>query len=209
MLIAVDLDDVQADSVPAFNKYHNEKYGTNFIFEDIIHPWNLWGKTKEEAFTKFLDFYDSDYFNRMKPVEGAQTAIEILSKEHKLITVTSRPEKAKRQSLNFISYYFPARFYDIYFTSEVEQVVNMDSGKLKKNEICRKLNVDLMIEDMAGYALACAESGITAFLFAKPWNKDYIPHEKIIRVKGWEEILERLRYDNIKINQNTKIKKQK
>ena len=62
-----------------------------------------------------------------------------------------------------------------------------------KGELCKDLNVDLMIEDDPKYAEDCALKGINVLLLDKPWNQNCIEHENIIRVKNWKEILERFK----------------
>ncbi len=50
-----------------------------------------------------------------------------------------------------------------------------------------------MIEDTKEHSELCAKDGIKTFLLDKPWNQHCVEHENIIRVKDWNEILERLK----------------
>jgi len=62
-----------------------------------------------------------------------------------------------------------------------------------KGEICKELGIDFMIEDSVEHSEICAKEGIKVFLLNKPWNKNCIDHENIIRVKSWNEILDKLK----------------
>ena len=92
MLIAVDLDDVLADTVNAVVSFHNETYGTTLTREDFISPhWeDVWGGTRAESVNKFLEFTRSPYFTDVSPIAGSQRAIASLKKSHELVIVTSR-----------------------------------------------------------------------------------------------------------------------
>ena len=59
----------------------------------------------------------------------------------------------------------------------------------KKIKIGIDLGIDFMIEDDRKHSKNCAEKGIKCFLIDKPWNQNF-EHENVIRVNGWNEILE-------------------
>ncbi len=50
-----------------------------------------------------------------------------------------------------------------------------------------------MLEDNKDYAFNCAENGIRVILFDRSWNKDCKINKNIIRIKSWEEALEKIK----------------
>lgn len=56
---------------------------------------------------------------------------------------------------------------------------------------CKKLNVDVMLDDKPDVALCLAENGIKVLLVDAPYNQELV-HENITRVKNWSEVREHL-----------------
>ena len=57
-----------------------------------------------------------------------------------------------------------------------------------KGEVCKKLNIELMIDDHLKYANQCAEIGINVYLLNCPWNKGDFPGIK--RVYSWQDLIQ-------------------
>jgi len=92
MKIALDLDDVLLDFIPALATFHNKRYGTSLTKKDFHSYYfaDVWGGTVDEAIQKMHIFYDSKYFDNMLPVEGSVEGVNYLKKEHDLLIATSR-----------------------------------------------------------------------------------------------------------------------
>lgn len=100
--------------------------------------------------------------------------------------MTTRPIIFKEKTENWIKKHidFPVKIIhsgDFY----------LDNKARKKADICKEIGIKIMIEDVAKYALECAEVGILVILFDKPWNKG-IKHKNIIRVNNWIEALKEI-----------------
>lgn len=72
MIIAIDVDEVLATLLNPVIDYHNDMYNTSLTREKFqsYNWWETWGGTKEEAIAKFYDFWETDYPNRIRPIEG-------------------------------------------------------------------------------------------------------------------------------------------
>lgn len=75
---------------------------------------------------------------------------------------------------------------------------------------CKKLNVDIMIEDKPDVALCLAENGISVLLVDAPYNKNLDNISNITRVNNWEDIqsqLDIIKKSKLEANEYIKISK--
>ena len=63
------------------------------------------------------------------------------------------------------------------------------SGK-SKAEICKDLNIDVMVEDSYTYSERIAKFGIPVILLNYSWNINKPETENIYRAKDWSEVPE-------------------
>lgn len=189
MIIGVDVDEVLADFMKSFINFHNQKYKTSYKREDFYNYyfWEIMEIPLSEAVKRVYEFYNHETFGHVEPVFGSVKAIEILSKEHDLIVVTSRPSKIKERTLNWLEKHFPGKFKKVVFGNHYA----WEREKKKKSDICLEADVKLLIEDHLPCAKECAEKGIKVILISCPWNQTSEDlHESIVRVKDWSEVLE-------------------
>jgi uncharacterized HAD superfamily protein len=186
MKIGVDLDDVLVQLLVGLDKYHNDIYKTELVFEDHkdFNLSKVWNCSDEEMKKRVYDFYRSDYTNDLIPLDGAVKAIDRLSKNNELILITSRSESIKDRTIEWIEKYFPKKFSKIFFTSQ------FDSKKVKKTkgDLCVELGISLMIEDHLEYACECAGKNIEVLLMNKPYNQNVNLPLRVKRVFDWKEI---------------------
>ncbi len=76
--------------------------------------------------------------------------------------------------------------YEVIFSGEIY-------GGKTKSTICKDKWISLIVEDNVIYALNCAQEDIKVFLLDKPWNKKYKHHKNIVKVKDWDEIIDKLK----------------
>jgi uncharacterized HAD superfamily protein len=188
--IGIDIDDVIFPFMANFLSYLNKKNMTSYSFEDVTN-YHLWKmgihKSKEEDVLVALEFQNSIIFDDINPIDGTKEVIEEISEYYDIFFVTSRPEDIKDKTNNFLNKHFPKNGFKIFHSGDVY-------GKnLSKTEICKELKISLMIEDNPEYAYDLAKNGIKVFLIDKPWNKNYVNHENIIKVEKLEEVLEFLK----------------
>jgi|SRR3989344_5882986 len=197
MKIGIDCDEVLVNLVGPFLEFNRERYGKvveragvfSYDFSEVL------GITKDEDYKRFSEFFNSDYVSRILPLEGSQKAIIILSKRNELYVITSRPLSIKDATKKLIESNYGGSFLEIHHTDEITDFTfKKADGKRRtlKVDICKKLNVELMIEDSLDKAISCAEGGINTFLMDTPWNQNGTLPKNIKRVYGWEHILNEL-----------------
>ena len=190
MNIGVDIDEVLAELTEAFLGYHNSLYGTKLKKKDMFSYsyHEVIGEKEEETRQKLLHFFNSDFFHNIKTVQGAQKAIALLAKEHKLSIITARPHFIRQQTEYLIENNFPTYFTSITLTNQWHG----RGAKRSKSEVCKEMNVSIMIDDSLHHALDCASQGVYVLLMDinYPWNQtsEKLP-ENIKRVHSWKEIV--------------------
>jgi len=186
MRIGIDIDEVIAEFLDSFLEFYNSKYEKNFqkkdfksyIFEEIL------GGTHEDAIELIKEH---GYKWEIKLVEGALDSIRKLAEKHELIILTARHPMFKNETEDFLKVHFGNVLSEIYYTGEAFQKYGVT-----KSDICKELNIDILIEDNKIFSLECAEKGIKVLLFDKPWNQDCFEHENVLRAYNWKEILEKI-----------------
>lgn len=187
MIIAIDVDEVLATLLNPVIDYHNDMYNTSLTREKFqsYNWWETWGGTKEEAIAKFYDFWETDYPNRIRPIEGSIEGVKAIKKKHELIVITSRQLDFEEQTKKWIQQYFPDTFTQVHFTNALPR-----SGETRRKvEICLETGAEVLIEDNLSQASECAKAGVRVFLFDCPWNQSESLPQNITRVKSWDEII--------------------
>lgn len=189
MKIGIDIDEVIVEFVKGYIRILENK-GIKAEYEKTFscNLWESYSISKEQALEIAEEYYKSEYFNNIEFIEGAKESIETLGKYHEIYFITSRPISLKEKTEEFIEKHFPNSSIILIFSGDLHKA----NGK-SKAEICRENNIQVLIEDSFDYALESANNGIKVILLEKPWNKNSLENEKILRVKNWEEILSNLK----------------
>jgi uncharacterized HAD superfamily protein len=163
MKIGIDLDGVVVDLVSPLLEHHNDKHGTNFVYQDIVEHdfWNPLGLSREEGERRLIEFMQETDFDVIKPQLGAIEAVKKLSEDHELFVVTSRPELYTKKTFEWINHHLPNIFKKIVFTYQYPAI----KGIVRKEEICRDESIDIMIEDFDRNLLGCARVCKKVLLF--------------------------------------------
>ena len=193
MRIGVDIDEVLADFNASFIEYCNRRFGKVLKREDFVSSnySNFLEKTAEETIEIVDDFYQSVYFEKIIPLFDSVNAISYLSHLNKLFVVTSRPDFLISSTKKWVYDNFGNNFLGIFHSSN--HYTNRQNCGKSKVEICRNLNVDLLIDDSLDYTIQCSKAGMDSLLFGNyPWNQNGRLPMNIHRVKDWQEVLETL-----------------
>lgn len=186
MNIAIDLDEVLAEYLESVIRYHNDTYNTSLKKTDFFsyNFWEVWGGTKEEAIEKVHDFITTDYFNQIQTVKGAYEGVLKLKERHELYIVTARQDIVSEKTIDFIEDNFRGVFSGVYFANHFSK-----SGISKeKSEICKELDIEIIVEDSVTYANECQSKGIATILLKKPWNTGYELLDNIYIANSWKEV---------------------
>lgn len=188
MNIGIDLDDVTVKLLDGLLNYLNNKYNTNFKFEEHIQfdLDKIWKCSPEEAMKRVYDFYSSNYMELVLPIDGAINSIYKLSKKHNITFITSRPVFLKEKTNRWLKYYFPHKVFPVYFTN---QYTFQKEARINKSDICKKLDIKLMIEDSPANTIDLVSNNIKVLLFNRPWNSSIANTALITRVNNWKDVL--------------------
>ena len=188
--MALDLDDVLSDYVPAVLSFHNHRYQTAYTLTDVTAYgyWKFWGGTREEATRKVYEFYETDYFKKLQPVRGAVEGVKALKRNYGLVVVTSRPTDIEKQTRDWIEKFFPQTFVEIALTDAFTPDGRVE---IKKSAVCRRLKAEVLVEDCLEYLQeSCRElPHLRGILFDKPWNQGASLPANVKRVYSWKEIV--------------------
>ncbi len=188
MKIGVDMDSVLAEIMQPMVEFHNARYHTDLTFHDHT-DYNLskvWKCDPTDVLFRIFEYYESPYFDKVQPIEGAVEGIGRLSVSHDLYLITSRPHRIEHKTNAWLKKHFPDKFKKVLHTN---QVSHSHEVRKTKSQVCKEEGISLMIDDAPDYAIDCAQAGIQVFLFPALWNKS-VPEHKFIRpVAGWSEIV--------------------
>jgi len=187
MLIAIDLDEVLADTLTSLIKYHNNEYDTSFRRADFFSYswWEVWGGTREESIKKFMQFSRTSLFTSIKPIAQSQKGILTLSQKHSLHVVTSRQSELASATHSWINTHFPGMFTQVHVINHPQWALG--GSTRTKGEYCKEMRADLLIEDSLEYARECNDFSIPVLLIDSPWNQGVFPSHTV-RVNDWEDV---------------------
>lgn len=173
MIVGVDIDNVIADTEKSLRRLLFDERGIRLDREDIS-SYSLEGIAGigREDLSFLLDrFNNGGIFLDVEPIEGARETILRLKERHRIVLVTSRPEKVA-----FITREWLDRngipYDELHFAS-----------KTKLNGI----PYDLFLEDQDNFAYEIADEGTFVLLFDAPWNRS-VRHVNIERVYSWQDV---------------------
>jgi 5'(3')-deoxyribonucleotidase len=177
--IAIDIDEVLVQFLAPMAKHHHKvirKPRYNYVYRQIFD-------IDETASQKMVqDFYKSKDFLDLTPIRGSQEAMYLLRKRaKKMYIVTGRQDSVREETETWIDTYFPGIFDDVILTN------SYTPHEVKKSDICRALNIGLIIDDNKGICDQCIEAGTDALNFigeeVYPWCE-----ESEISIKGWDTL---------------------
>lgn len=192
MIIGIDIDEVLAELIVDILKFYNKKDNTNIEKKDVFHFdfKYIWKLSNEETSNRFYEFFRSENFSKIQPLKGSIEGIQELAKKHELHLITARPDDIKETTLSWIKTHYPTVFKEIHFTNHWGNGVG---NPKTKGEICKELNIDLMIEDCLEYALSITSKGIPVILMDQPWNQTNDSFKDIKRVNSWDEAIKEVK----------------
>ncbi len=188
MTIAIDIDEVLADTLNSYIKYYNNTYNTSFKREQFFTYrcwWEVLQVEFDEGVVRFNDFVDKGYFGNLPLIRGAQEAVTKLKQNHDLVIITSRMGELKEITKKWLDENFFGCFLKIYHTESI-----YDKNAITKHQACLESKANILIEDDISFASECMNNGIKVLLFDSPWNRDFEISTDAIRVYSWDDILQ-------------------
>jgi uncharacterized HAD superfamily protein len=192
-IIAVDIDDVLADELPAMREFINKTYGLQLTAEDydIESPhagfWlEVWGVGKEEGQARYRAFTEAQVPAQFGILNGALEGIERLKQKYTLVIVTARDQPFTDVTHTWLSKHFPETFKRIEFVHAWST-----DEKVSKAVICKQIGADFLIDDSLEHCEMAAEAGLQVVLYGDyGWNRRATEVAGITRAKDWQAVLE-------------------
>ena len=180
--IAIDIDEVLVQFLFPMAKHNHKTHKLwskpkyNYVYREIFEI------DETSSHEMVQEFYKSKAFMDLQPIPGSQKAMYKLRRQcNKMYIVTGRQDTVREETETWIDTYFPNLFNDIILTN------SYTPHEVKKSDICRALNIGLIIDDNKGICDQCIEAGTDALNFVGeemyPWCE-----ESEISIKGWDTL---------------------
>ena len=188
--MAVDLDDVIADTTDALRLYVNEITGLHLTKEDYKvpatywgyyeHVWTAAGITDHSHIHTFHTQMGIDQSNIM-PVTGAADTIGELRDVFDFVAVTSRELFMEKETKAWINEHFDDVFKEILLLGHIH------TAKQTKGDACLELGASWLIDDNIGHCESAQQRGVNALLYGDyGWHDEFqggMPH-----CKNWSDV---------------------
>jgi uncharacterized protein len=186
--IGIDIDDVMADSLPAYLSAFNRRFGLQVPVSEA--GWEIFRRhpdiPAEEIRAFFEALYDADFLGSRPLLPGAREGVERLHRAgHRLFIITGR----LRSDRDITERWMATRGLSAFF----QEIVDRDGldAPLHKRRAAQQFRLDVLLEDEYDVALAAAEASVRVLLFDRPWNQGPLP-SYVLRVRSWPEAVARL-----------------
>ncbi len=183
-VIAVDFDDVIADFNRAFLAHHNEQFGSNVSYDNIVQ-FDLGEiyKIDRDTFVKRAKTFCHASHDEIEPIAGAKEALQKLSGKYELHVVTSRWDSLAAITEGWIERHFPNVFSGIHFVNK-----DTDEQHNSKSNTCHEIGALALIDDALHHVIDAVENDLKAVLLDRPWNQEILP-DGAVRVYDWAEVV--------------------
>ncbi len=173
--VAVDLDGVLAETMEAWCRIANERFGTRLKLDDL-DTWTSWRKTgiTKDQFFEILD-ETWDTWQEIPPTEpNLAKKVAAVERLGILDVVTGRSRHTVEAAKQWLSLYkIPHKRF-----------VRVQGWRDKVF-----LNYDLYIDDAPELMpLISRNPRMFGILYERPWNQDVAEMPRVFKVKSWTEI---------------------
>ena len=180
--VAIDIDEVLVNFLFPMAKHNHKMHKLwskpkyNYVYREIFDIDEVTSQKMVQ------EFYRSKAFMDLTPIPGSQKAMyKLRRKAKKMYIVTGRQDSVREETEAWIQTYFPGVFDDVILTN------SYTPHEVKKSDICRALNIGLIIDDNKGICDQCTGAGTDALNFVGdemyPWCE-----ESEISIKGWSDL---------------------
>lgn len=189
MRIAIDIDDVLADSLPEFLAAFNRRFGLQVPVSEA--GWEIFRRypeiPPEDIRAFFAALYQADFLDSRPLLPGAREGVEQLHRDgHRLFIITGRLHQDRDSTERWLTKTGLSTFF--------QEVVHRDGieAPLHKRQAAERLRPDVLLEDEYQVAAAAAELPLRVLLFDRPWNQGPLPSQ-VVRIHSWPDAILRLR----------------
>lgn len=183
MKIAIDLDGVVVNYQQKLVDEVNRIYDKNLTLEDMTdyNFKNFKWINNDDLWKIIIKQWNDGTFRDCEPIEGALKGLRTLYRHgHTLQIITYRMLGAKLDTITWLD----------------KHDVKYDTISFEKNKglLCRKLGVEIMIDDSPDVLIDCKNYGVKSVCYNQPWNSKFTPTwlTKNNRVSSWDSLIKYL-----------------
>jgi 5'(3')-deoxyribonucleotidase len=191
--IAIDIDDVIADSTESLRLLVNKRWGMNLTKEDYRipgnyrryyeHVWQQHGLADKVHYAELEDEMVIDQ-SHVPIMNGAKDSIHELGKTFRIVFITARNTSWESATREWFRIMFAHENIELYFSEGMSNV-----GALTKGQLCKKLKADWLIDDNPGHCLTAITEGVKTILFGEyGWHTSDLGG--MVRCRNWLEVVE-------------------
>ncbi len=186
--IAIDIDDVTADSTESLRLLINARLGVNLSREAYRVPsgradyykyvWqsNGLGDIDYTALEAEMEVDQS----HVPLMQGVKDAITLLSKDYDVVFVTARDVSWEKATRQWFMHHFDGDI-ELYFSEGYR------NKGMTKGQICKEIGATWLIDDVPKHCESALKEGLRAILFGDyGWHGD--PPEGVIRCADWKAV---------------------
>lgn len=191
--IAIDIDDVLADSTESLRLLVNERTGARLTTEHyrvsgVYRGYydNIWRMHGLEGLVDFPSLneemvYDQSHVHTMPQ---AKLGIQELAKKYRLVLVTARDPSWSQATTKWLKDHFGYSLCDVHFAGH-----SRTGSQKSKGELCREVGASYLIDDNVEHCQTARELGVETVLFGDYGWHQGIPSDQII-CKDWQAVME-------------------
>lgn len=174
MIIAIDMDNVLCNLQEVIINLFNKRHGTHYKLEDFTDYDVAHILPKNEAVLMKSMYGEDNLYSNIKPLVGAQNAIEkLVNAGHQIYIVSDVIPKTYAEKVEWLKFYFP----------------QIDQAHIVAMKHKHLLRCDVLIEDNLQNLLAKPYYERICFDYA--WNRRVTDYAyNIHRVHNWNEVLD-------------------
>ena len=192
-IIAIDIDDVLANSTDSLRQEVNKRLGVNLLPEHYLTDgdymdyyekvWERHGIDGRITMDELDPQMKADQ-SHIYPHSDATRVVNQLAKHYEMIIVTGRSSDWKLATEQWLADNFPGVFSKVLFGGGYEGLKRKSKG-----EMCVENNVTWLIDDNVEHAQSALDKGIKVILFGEyGWHHKAPKH--ITRCKDWQAVEE-------------------
>lgn len=198
-VIAIDIDDVIADSTESLRHLVNKRWDVSLTKEDYRIPGS-YRKYYEQVWTRhdladkinYADLEDEMVISQdhVPLMEGAAEAIQELKKSAHVIFITARHVSWERATREWFKNVLAHENIDLHFSEGMSNV-----GAMTKGELCKKFGATWLIDDNPTHCFTALDEGVKTILFGDyGWHVGDLTGMR--RCKNWREVAEHFKYES-------------
>lgn len=190
--IAIDINDVIADTNEAMRLWGNRTSGVELTPEQYMVPgndyWGYYERIWADHDVKGLDFdvFEAELIQdqaQVPLIASASLVIEELQKKFHIILLTSRNPALEAGTRVWLKEHLPGDI-DLYFAKNGRLNIGRSKG-----EMCKELGAFMLIDDNIEHCQSAIDNGVEAIVFGEyGWQNSVV--EGAVKCRDWPAVLE-------------------